>query len=369
MNALQKISYIGFLIGLSTFVLIWAKSIIIPIVFSILLALSLIPLCNFWERLGINRLWSTILSLFALLVVGSILVTIFSWLFVNIFQDMPSIRNRLLEGISRIQEMVANSGRSIDTIENRIQENAPSILNPIFRFLENSLSSSLLLIGNVFLVLLYTFFMLLYRTTFKAFLIQQTPRAYQEQMNNVCNDIQAVVQNYLFGMLVVIMILGIVNSLGLWLIGIDHAPFWGFLAACLVIIPYLGTTLGGTLPFLYALATTGTIWQPAAVVLFYFTIQQIEGNFITPNIIGSRIQINAFIAILGMLVGAFIWGIAGIILALPLTGILKIILDQFPTTKSIGLLMGDNIQANAALFKSEMNHSTYRFIFFLRRRD
>lgn len=90
------------------------------------------------------------------------------------------------------------------------------------------------------------------------------------------SNIQKVIQGYLQGLLTVIVILGVLISLGLLVIGIEHAFFWGFLAASLAIIPYIGTFLGGLLPFLYAIATANEPWQPIAVVVMFVVVQALE---------------------------------------------------------------------------------------------
>ena len=112
------------------------------------------------------------------------------------------------------------------------------------------------------------------------------------------------------------LILGVLNSFGLWLIGIDYPVFWGFLGAFLAIIPYIGTAIGGLLPFLYALATTSTLWQPMAVIGWFVLVQQIEGNLITPKVLGSSVKVNPFAAIFALFFGGYLWGIPGLILAI-----------------------------------------------------
>src|SRR5690606_17310314 len=111
--------------------------------------------------------------------------------------------------------------------------------------------------------------------------------------------------------------LGTINSLGLYIIGIEHAMLFGFFAAFLNIIPYIGTTIGGSLPVLYALLNYDELWRPIAVLIFYQLVQTVEGNFITPKIVGSKVSINPFIAIVVLIIGGFYWGIAGMVLSIP----------------------------------------------------
>src|SRR5690606_29821586 len=106
--------------------------------------------------------------------------------------------------------------------------------------------------------------LLYYRKGIRTVLFKNKNAAQQKDLSALITEVLDVIRSYAGSMLIVIGILGIVNSIGLWIIGIDYPFFWGILAGVLVVIPYIGTTLGGVLPFLYALATTDTVWQPLA---------------------------------------------------------------------------------------------------------
>ena len=158
--------------------------------------------------------------------------------------------------------------------------------------------------------------------------MRQSAPSGKATVQKVLAKIRRLVGSYLVGMLLVIALLACVYSLGLWLIGLPNPLFWGSMAAILAIIPYIGTFIGGLLPFVYALLFMNSFWQPIAVVALFVIVQQIEGNFITPKVVGDRVDLNPLAAILALFVWAFIWGIGGMIIALPLTAILKILCDH-----------------------------------------
>jgi predicted PurR-regulated permease PerM len=160
--------------------------------------------------------------------------------------------------------------------------------------------------------------------------------------------------------LTVILILAILNSIGLLIIGVDYAVFWASLAAFLSIIPYIGTTLGGLLPFMYSFATATSWWQPVAVVGLYFGVQQIEGNLITPYVVGSNVKINPFIAIISLLIGGFIWGLAGIVLGIPIAAIIKLVFDHIDAFKPVGALMSRDLHKNEDVFLEQWDDEKYR---------
>ncbi len=339
---LKNLSFLSLLIAIITAVMILAQTIITPIIFAILFTLCLIPACNFLESKGISRLYAVILTLLSFTIVLAVLILIVSVTFKSIFQDLPEIKEKLEQGLVTLNDLLKSNFAWLDlNVQDRLEENASKIVSYIWNLIENSISSSLATIGNFFITFIYVFFLLKYRRGIKTILLGESDVSRKSKM---MSEIQKTVQQYVFGMFIVVLILGTFNTVGLWIIGLDYSVFWGFLAAALIIVPYIGTIIGGTFPFLYALATTDTIWQPVAILIMYLSIQQIEGNFITPNIVGSKIDINPLVVIFAMIVGGFLWGISGLILALPLIGTLRIVLNHFESTKSLGKLMSNQLK-------------------------
>ena len=108
-----------------------------------------------------------------------------------------------------------------------------------------------------------------------------------------------------------------------------------------ILIPYVGIIIGSLFPFFIALVTKDSYWYGIAVLGLFGSVQFLEGNVITPKIIGSKISMNSFIAILSIIVFAMLWGTAGMILALPVTASLKVIFDAIPSMQPYGFLIGE----------------------------
>ena len=137
------------------------------------------------------------------------------------------------------------------------------------------------------------------------------------------------------------IIVAILNTVGLLILGIEHAIFFGVLSGILTIIPYVGIFIGALLPTLMALITKDSAWYAVGVVGVFFFVQFLEGNFISPRITGSKVSINALAAIIALLLGGKILGIAGMILAVPAIGVLKIMLAYSRRLKPFVILLGD----------------------------
>jgi predicted PurR-regulated permease PerM len=243
-----------------------------------------------------------------------------------------------------------------------MQEQLGDALDEPFVYIRGLIEGGAGLIASLLLIFLYTFLLLLYRQPIYHFILGQFGIPNRRRMEFIMADTQRMSYTYLKGLVLVMVLLGFLNSLGLTLIGLEYAFFWGFFAAFLAIIPYVGTFLGGLMPFLYALSTTDTTWQPVAVVALFTTVQAIEGNIITPKIVGSSIQVNPLAAILALFIGGFVWGVEGLILALPVTAMLRIIMVHSGRFRPIGLLLSDELQDRESEFLTLLDKPHYRII-------
>ena len=342
--SLQNIFYVLLSVAVIITGLVLAKDVFATVMFAVLFTLALTPLCNRLENLGLKKTLSIIVVYFIIAAVLTTLVFLFSVTFANIYDELPAIRVKIDSGLNSLEQNINDlTGVSDQKIQSELKENQSKILSPLWNFVENSISASFSTIGNIFLSALYTFLLLYYRKGIKKVLFRRLDNEQKKDRSELIADLLSVIQAYASSMLIVMIILSVINSIGLWIIGIDYPVFWGVLAGILVIIPYIGTTLGGLLPFLYAMATTDTVWQPVAVVIMYFAVQQIEGNLITPRIVGNKIHVNALTIILAMIVGGLIWGLAGLILALPVVAVLRTIFIRYEPTKNLGLLMSGDL--------------------------
>lgn len=359
----QRLAHFFIAVVLGYIILTHGKFFLAPLTFSIILTIMLQPLLSFFQRLVKFKIPAILLTLLSVIVVLSIIITLFSVQLSVIVNDLYDITGKITEGLQKIFEWVKTNLRittNLDLKESDLLENIPKLADSTLSFAQKGITSLTTFIFNLFLIILLVFFLLWYQENLKKFLLIQAADDKKENLNTILKKIQKTIQKYLYGLLMVIGILAVLNSVGLLIIGIRYAVFWGLLAAFLAVIPYIGTTLGGTLPFLYALATTETWWQPATIVGMYFIIQQLEGNIITPKVVGSSVSINPLFALIAIILGGFIWGITGILIAIPVIGVVKIILDNNNRTKPIAFLMSNEMHKKNDAFWEEMDKEEYR---------
>ena len=366
--SLARVSSFVLICAILLFGIIWAKTILVPLAFAAVFALTLRPVVMQVERL-IRLRWLAILIAFlavAIPIAGAILL--FSFQTVSVLDDLPTITEEFQESVNRIFVSLTNR-LDIDVQlsgSEWIQERVSDSLDEPFVYVRGLLAGGAGLVGTLLLIGLYTFLLLLYRRPIYYFVLGQFGRDTRRAMEEVFADTQRMSYTYLKGLGTVMLILGVLNSCGLMLIGIDYAFFWGFLAAFLAIIPYVGTFLGGLLPFMYALSTTDTSWQPIAVVGLFMIIQTIEGNIITPKVVGSSIKVNPLAAIVALFFAGFVWGVEGLIIALPITAILRIFLVHSGRFRPFGLLLSDDLSEREHEFLGALDQPHYRLANFFK---
>lgn len=318
------------------------QGILLPLIFSILIAISLFPLARLLERLRLGKAFSAILSV----IIAIALISGISWFIVYesiiIGKDASSITDKVLSVLTRGQQWLEDQfgierTQIIDNFRQQGEKalgNAGSMLTRTFGSIGNTLASTIL-------VPIYSFFLLYYRDFFREFFFKAFKSTTQRKVDDVLNKIYQVVQSYLVGLITVMGIVAVLNTVGLMALGIDYAWFFGSLAALLMLLPYVGIAIGSILPALFALAVKDSAWYAVGVVVWFQLVQFLEGNIITPNIVGSKVSINPLMAIIGIILGGMLFGLAGLIIALPLIASLKVIFDAIPSMHAFGFLIGE----------------------------
>jgi predicted PurR-regulated permease PerM len=217
-------------------------------------------------------------------------------------------------------------------------------LTDIFSSVGGFFTSFLFSIGsfitNLFIVAFYAFFFLNYRKRCKIFITGFISRKYKSGSSNVFNRIAGVANNYISGVFLVVIILSIINTIGLTIIGIEHALFFGVLAGLLNIIPFAGSLVGSLIPVSFVLFTQQSWFYPITVAIFFLVVQTVESYLLTPNITGNKIKLNPLATITALLLGGLIWGIAGMILFVPYLGIAKVIFNHIEELRPFSYFIG-----------------------------
>ena len=340
----QKVSYILVSILAAGFLLQWCHNLLMPLTLGFLLALALYPLASWLERKRFPRFLAILVALFSV----GIVLGLMAWLLVgqlnNFASEVPLLIHKFellfkdLQVYIEEKSMIDSSGQIA-----LLQDAATQIFSTATSIMTATISATSSVLLYLTLIPIYTFLILFYRANWKRFLFEMTPDEANPRIEQMMTKIVEVIQNYVGGLSTVICIVAVLNCIGLFILGVKYALFFGFFAAVLTVIPYFGIAIGALFPTLYTFLITNNVWLSIGVLIVFGIVQALEGNFITPYVMSSKVSLNPLVIIFGLLLGGFLWGALGMILSLPLMAIINIVLNEVEELKPFAILMSDKI--------------------------
>lgn len=338
------VHYTFLLIGLTllVYVLHALDSILLPILFAALLSVLLLPLVLRFERWKLSRIWAIIFALLLVIVALLGMFYLFGSQIMSLRDELPKLQERAVQYFDQIQQWASHKfGYQPISKDQLIKSGLESFKSSAGGYLGSTLSTTAGVLSVTTLVPIYIFCFLYYRDHMRQFLFRFVKPDRRTDVLHTMDSIQVVVQAYIQGLLTVIVIVSVLNSIGLLVLGVKFAVFFAIFASVLAIIPYIGILVGSAIPALVTLVDTGSPTKALGVVGVFVFVQFLEGNFITPMVTGSKVSINPMAAIIALILGGELWGTPGMILSIPLVAVLKVVFDANKNTEPWGFLLGD----------------------------
>lgn len=339
--ALASVSLIGVILS-------FGEPLLVPVAFGMLIAMILFPVCTWLEKKGTSRIWAIIIALIGVTIIIAGLGALFSAQLVSMSKEFGNFAGKLSEVFQNVIVFFNEQITILPEISKEdLKEKGTEWIESAFGgLLQGTLSGTGQFLTGATLCVIYVFLLLLYRSALAKAISNFVPEPKRQSFIGMLHKMRTVGQQYVGGMFMLILILGVLNTIGLLIIGIDYPFFFGFLAAFLAVIPYIGTTLGGLLPALFSLMNGDPYWMPIAVILVFWFIQVLEGNFLSPIIVGGNLNINPLAAILALIAGGLIWGVAGMILFLPYVAVVKVACDHYKELQPVGMMLRDDLNGS-----------------------
>jgi predicted PurR-regulated permease PerM len=339
----RKLTYIQYLelILASALLLYWGRSLFVPLSFAWLLSILLYPLCKKLENKGISRSFSITLALCIVVLLVAILIFLIGWQLSRVQDQIPSLSAKFSLLLQQFQQwLLTTLDISLQQQISWFERTLMSVGNNLGGLLTGTIGVTADFLVFVVIVPLFAALILFYRSLLVRFLYALLPQQNHTQTLGVLSKTITIYHNYVKGLLLIYLIVALLNSAGLYVLGIEHALLYGTLASLLTIIPYVGITIGSLLPVILAWLSYDSIWYPVGVVLWFTFVQYLEANIIFPWVIGQRLKVNTLISLIALFVGGIIWGASGMVLFLPFVAILKIIAENIPEWKALDILLG-----------------------------
>lgn len=324
---------------------IWvAQEILVPFAFAVLLAVLLLPLVTFLESKNLSRVFSIAISLLvAVLFIGAIIYFLSRQISIFV-DDIPSIKKHLNDHWITLQKWIRAKMHISFREQNEYFNNAAEkITGTKGEYISNTFFSITEALMLIILLPIYTFLILYYRDLIRRFLYTVFRKEYSDKVALVIKQSKLMINSYMTGLLIEMGIVAACNSIGLLMLGVKYALFFGVLAAVLNIIPYIGMFTATLFTVLVTLTTSNNTSDIIWVIIIMYGIHILDVNILMPKIIASRLRINALISILGVIIGGALTGISGLFLSVPAVAMVKIICDQVEGLEPWGILLGDDI--------------------------
>ncbi|HEY2786152.1 MAG TPA: AI-2E family transporter [Fimbriiglobus sp.] len=345
---------------LLTGVLYWARAIFIPLAMAVFLAYVLSPVVRYLKRMGLPRGPAVILTVAAAVILAIGTGWVLAQQVASLTLTLPDHRDRIVQRISaikgiltsgetnRLGQLIDEVGKSIDPTKAPdangrgptpvvVEPQTPMwagwlnrIVTPAAEFAVQSAFAAVLVV-----------FILFRKEDLRDRMIRLIGDGRVAVTTKALNDASERVSRYLLKQFLFNATFGGVIAIGLFLIGIRYSLLWGFLAAVMRYVPYLGTWIGVIPPFLYTIATTDTWWQPISVLVVVLGLEIICNNFIEPVVYGSSLGMSEVAQLTAAGFWSFLWGPIGLILSGPLTTCLLVLGKHAPALKFLDVLLGD----------------------------
>lgn len=316
------------------------RDIIVPLIFALILAILLNPLVNYLTRKGLNRVIAILVAvLLALAVMGGLVY--FIAYEIGMFSDsLPGLESRfsaLLRQFIRWISLSFNIAELkilawLEAAKAEIMSNSTAFVGRTL----GTISGGLVL---VFLIPVYIFLIIYYKTRLLEFITMVSKRTRHTIVTEVLSESQVLIQRHLTGILLEALAVAVLNATGLLIIGIDYAVLIAVVGAILNMIPFIGGMVAISIPVFMALVTRSPA-EAFWVLVLYVVVLVVDNYFLFPRIVSSRVKVNALVSIVSVLVGGSLWGIPGMFLSLPIIAIMKVIFDRVEPLKPFGHLIG-----------------------------
>jgi predicted PurR-regulated permease PerM len=278
--------------------------------------------------------------LFIIFIAG--VIALISWQISDLASDFTGMEQKVTQSIDKFKQSLSNTfGISPEKQQEMMKKQQQSGGGGMSSIVTGILSSFMSLMVDTLLVLVYIFLLMFYRRHLKQFLLKLVPQEDKPKTTKIIYASANVAQHYLGGLGMMIILLWIMYGIGFSIAGVKNAFFFAILCGLLEIIPFVGNLAGTALTLLMALTQGGGSNIIIGILITYALVQFIQSYIIEPLVVGAEVNINPLFTIIAIVLGETIWGIPGMILAIPLLGIFKIICDNVESLKPYGFLIGE----------------------------
>lgn len=335
-----------------------AKDLFLPLALGMLFAFILSPLVTKLRSLGMRDMPAVIVTVLSAAVLMAAFVLVFAYQISQIGMNLPQYQGNVLSKVDTLLDagtdnrIVAHLQGMVDNISERLESQTAAVEDPTMKvevveqsglkaWLNDVILPVLAPVGTFFLIFVVVIFALLERATLRDRLVQLIGGSNILATSRLLAEAGARVSTYLLAQLLVNIIYAVPIGLGLWLIGVPNALFFGLVTLVMRFVPYIGSAISAILPLLMAFAVSPdwslVLWTGA----LFLVVELVTSNIIEPWFYGQRTGVSPLAVIVSAMFWTWLWGPMGLIIATPLTVCLVVIGHHVPSLRLFPILFGD----------------------------
>lgn len=334
-----------FVVGVILYLL---KSVLLPLVVAVFLSYLFKPLIIFLKK---KRIPMAVSLIAVLLTIGIALFGLSTIIYASIgsfIEEAPKYQSRVNTLVAGIQQTATELAGRYNLPADQLDWTTMLNVSSITGILGAGLGSTFALLGNILLVLVYMFFILASSGDLVEKIRRAFNRGYSDKIAGVVTNIDKQVRQYLLTKTIISLISGLTTTITLWIFGVDFALFWGFLTFVLNFIPNVGSLISEIFPVTLAFLQFDSIITPLLIFAILLGTDTIMGNIVEPKMMASSLNLSPLVVLVALIFWGWLWGIVGMIIAVPMTVILKIVFENVDELEPLAKLMGGSPKSNPA---------------------
>ena len=328
-------------IAAATAFLYYAGPILVPIFVAAALTYLLLPVVNLLGKLKIPHTAAVIIIMIAVLGLFVLIGILLAGQISSFAVSLPQYQEQIISAINRWNAQVGNFLERLPGFL-KPPENLPAEtgkLEALGKYLLKGLASITNFVVGGVLIFFLVLFMLLDAKVFERKFKSIFGAGHADTTEIILQEINTQLKGFVLARFYVFLILSTVSTVGLLIMGVQYAYIWGPLTGLFNIIPYVGAIMSSIPPIIVAGIQYNSILRMVYVALFFLVIQNIEGNYITPKLTSGFVDLNAVTVLVALMYWGWLWGIVGMLLAVPITACIKVFCDHIEALKPLGIIM------------------------------
>ncbi|RWE40036.1 MAG: AI-2E family transporter [Mesorhizobium sp.] len=338
---LMRSLLVGIFLFMTIYALYFARAFFMPVILAFLLALTLTPIVRLLRKRGIPEVVSATLLVLVSIFVFASAGYVLSGPVIDLINNTSSIGQQLTERLAQLRrpvERIMEIAHQIEGLTETSQEpGVQKVAVAQSGFLSSAASNILSAGTSLTIIFVLSLFLLASGTMFYEKIIQSFASLTEKKRAlRVVYDVEREISHYLLTVTIINTGLGTIIGLGLWALGMPNPLVWGAAAALLNFLPYVGAMITLVLVTVIALISFDTIAYALLAPAFLLLCDIVEGQFVTPMVVGRRLEINAVAIFIAIAFWSWLWGFVGALIAVPLLVVVKVFCDHFESLSHVG---------------------------------